>query len=93
MLDQISRDFFIFNKVHLPPCLSEALCFKCWMSRSRNYLCLHSLREEDRQALPLLMPRDLSACESIFLQHNGSTLVDSFNRKRNQSIDLQMLVS
>lgn len=76
MPDQISRDLFIFNKVHLPPCLSEAVCFKCSMSRSRNYLCLHSLKEEDiTRRFHSFHPKISKQLRASLLQPNGSILV------------------
>lgn len=64
--DQISRDFiFIFNKVYLPSCLSEALGFKCCMSWSRNYVSVFTQGRRYKQALPLLPHKHLKAVKNI----------------------------
>lgn len=83
MHDQISRDLFIFNKVHLPLCLSEALCFKCWMSSSRNYLCLLSLREEDiTRRFHSSHPQISRRVRASLFQQSSSASVDHFKQER-----------
>lgn len=57
--------FLFFNKVYLPSCLSEALGFKCCMSRSRNCVSAFTQGRRYKQPRPLLADKDLKAVKNI----------------------------